>query len=232
MTAAAHGTTVTGALVAVAALGYAQLTLPAQPLISDYVLISGGPAPVLIGMLALAGACLSLGYALAATEPGRSAATRVLLLAATAGLMLSAVFPTDTSELKSLSGEIHRWAAAVVFTALPVAGWALARGRTALPRWNAVRALSVTAALTLAVYLAAHPASFVSSWIDGAAYYGLLERALVLADIALVVAMSVAARRSVTGVPATVPAHEPAHEPACASGSEPGSGSRDERLAA
>ncbi|SEM14501.1 DUF998 domain-containing protein [Nonomuraea pusilla] len=199
--------TVIGALVAAAALAYAQLTLPAQTLVSDYALVTGGMLPILVGMLALAAACLSLAYGLAAAEPSRSAATRVLLVASAAGLMLSAVFPTDPtpSDVSTLSGEIHRWSAALVFTALPVAGWTLARGRAALPRWNLVRAMSVTSALTLAVYLAAHPASFTSPLIGGAAYYGLLERALVLAEIALVVLMasaSGAARGAVQAGPA------------------------------
>ncbi|WP_336215637.1 DUF998 domain-containing protein [Nonomuraea sp. LPB2021202275-12-8] len=212
--------TVTGALVAVLALGYAQLALPAQPLLSDYALVSGGLLPVLLGMLALAVACLSLAYGLAAAgDPGRTAATRVLLVAAAGGLMMSAMFPTDpgNSPIDSLSGEIHRWAAAVVFTTLPVAGWTLARGRAALPRWNAVRAMSVTSVLALAVYLAAHPASFTSPWIGGDAYYGLLERALVLAEIALIVTMALACRQ------------RPA---ATASTTVTESSARDERLAA
>jgi hypothetical protein len=216
MKAAGHVTRA-GALVALLAFAYAELVLPARPLVSDYALVPGGLLPVVIGMLALAAACLSLAYGLAAGEPGRTAATRVLLLAAAGGLMLSAMFPTDASVIKSLSGEIHRWAAAVVFTTLPVAGWSLARGRARLPRWNAVKALSVTSVLALGVYLAAHPASFTSPWIGGESYYGLLERALVLAEIGLIAAMTLAFRqRQVTAVPLAA-----ADAPA-----------RDERLAA
>lgn len=185
---------VAGATTAAGALGYAQAALPEQPLISDYALVPGGMLPMLAGTLALAAACLSLAYGLAAREPARTAATRVLLLACAAGLMLSALFPTDPgmSETSTLTGEIHRWSAAVVFTALPVAGWTLARGRAAAARWSAVRALSVTSGLTLAAYLAAHPATPTSSLINGAAYYGLLERGLVLAEIVLVVVMALA----------------------------------------
>ena len=209
--------TLAGVLVALLAFAYAEFTLPAQPLISHYVLVPGGLLPVVIGMLALATACLSLAYGLAISDPGPTAATRVLLLAAAGGLMLSAVFPTDASVIKSMSGEIHRWAAAVVFTTLPVAGWSLARGRAPLPRWNAVKALSVTSVLALGVYLAAHPASFTSPWIGGESYYGLLERALVLAEIGLIAAMTLAFRqRQVTAVPLAA-----ADAPA-----------RDERLAA
>lgn len=193
----AETTALAGTLTAGAALGYAQFMLPEQTLVSDYALVPGGLPPILIGMLALAAACLSLSYGLAAREPARAAATRLLLLAAAAGLMLSAVFPTDpgTQDVGSMAGEIHRWASAIVFTALPVAGWTLARGREALPVWNRIRALSVTSALVLAVYLAAHPASLTSPLINGSAYYGLLERGVVLAEIVLMVCMATALRR-------------------------------------
>ncbi|MGN9782132.1 DUF998 domain-containing protein [Nonomuraea sp. ZG12] len=210
--------TVAGTLVALLAFGYAEFMLPDRPLLSDYALVSGGLLPVVIGMLALASACLSLAYGLATGEPGRTAATRVLLLAAAGGLMLCALFPTDATVIKSASGEIHRWAGAVVFTTLPVAAWGLARGRAALPRWTAVKALSVTSAVALAVYLAAHPASFTSPWIGGEAYYGLLQRGLVLTEVVLVAAMAVAfmIRRTVMAPPVT--------------GAAPAA--RDERLAA
>lgn len=203
------------AVVSVIALAYVHVVLPMQTLISDYALLSGGLAPVMGGMLALAAACVFLAYGLAVREPGKSAATRVLLVAAAAGLMLSAVFPTDPGTgVGSLAGEIHRWGAAVVFTALPVAGWVLARGRTAGPRWHLVRSLSLTSALTLAAYLAAHPASITSSFIDGVAYYGLLERGLVLAEIVLVAVMAFAAAREHKPAVAIVPVAEPVSEPA------------------
>lgn len=195
-----------GPLACLSVLGYAHLALPAQTLVSDYALIDGGTPLIIGGTLALAAGCLSLAYGLTVREPSRSAAARVLLVAATGGLMLSALFPTDPSAgVSSLTGEIHRWSSAVVFTSLPVAGWSLARGRAALPRWNLVRSLSVTSALALGVYLGAHPGSVVSTMIGGSAYYGLLERGLLVAEIALIVSMGVAALRQ-GGVSAAVPA--------------------------
>ncbi|TMR88892.1 DUF998 domain-containing protein [Nonomuraea basaltis] len=226
--------TVTGTVVSACALAYAQVALPAQPLLSDYALVSGGLVPVLIGMLALAAACLCLAYGLASADPVRTAATRVLLLAGAAGLMMSAIFPTDpgTSQVGSLTGEIHRWAAAVVFTSLPVAGWTLARGRAAAPRWNAVRAVSVASAVTLAAYLAAHPASITSPLIDGAAYYGLLERAVVLAEMVLLAAMALAATAGRPAARTQTTPTRPAEPAGSAETSEGGRPDRPERLAA
>jgi uncharacterized protein DUF998 len=221
--------TVIGTAVSACALAYAQVALPAQVLLSDYALLSGGVVPVLIGMLALAGACLCLAYGLAATDPLRTAATRVLLLAGAAGLMMSAIFPTDpgTSQVGTLSGEIHRWSAAVVFTSLPVAGWVLARGRAATPRWNAVRAMSVASGLTLAVYLAAHPATLTSTLINGGAYYGLMERGVVLAEMVLLMAMALAIGGVRTGVKTEVAPAEPTRTREPAETREP-----EQRLAA
>ncbi|NUR89275.1 MAG: DUF998 domain-containing protein [Nonomuraea sp.] len=215
---------VAGAVTAAGALGYAQVSLPEQPLISDYALVPGGLLPMLIGTLALAAACLSLAYGLAAREPARTAATRVLLLAGAAGLMLTALFPTDPgmSSISTLSGEVHRWSAALVFTALPVAGWTLARGRAAAVRWSAVKALSVTSGLTLAAYLAAHPATVTSPLINGSAYYGLLERGVVLAEIVLVVVMAVA----------SVPGRAVARTEGTRATGAPASQERPQRLAA
>ncbi|GAA3715434.1 hypothetical protein GCM10022224_096320 [Nonomuraea antimicrobica] len=206
--------TIAGTLVSAGALAYAQVALPSQILLSDYALVSGGLAPVVVGMLALAGACLCLAYGLAATDPARTAATRVLLLAGAAGLTMSVIFPTDpgTSQVGSVSGEIHRWSAAVVFTSLPVAGWTLARGRRPAPRWNAVRAMSVSSAVALAVYLASHPATLTSPLINGGAYYGLLERAVVLAEMGLLIAMALAiaaGRRAARSRPAPATADRP-----------------------
>ncbi|MGW4476337.1 DUF998 domain-containing protein [Nonomuraea sp. NPDC004354] len=217
------------AVVCLAALAHAHLALPAQPLVSDYALVPGGMPLVVVGMTALASGCLFLAYGLAVNDPARTAATRLLMIAAAAGLMLSAVFPTDPGAAKSLSGELHRWASAVVFTSLPVAGWSLARGRAALPRWNLVRSLAVTSVITLAVYLAAHPATLTSPLIGGAAYYGLMERALIVAEIVLVVAMGLAAYLDFR-LPAAVPV--PGRKPGAVKAPEAGPAAVDRARAA
>ena len=108
----------------------------------------------------------------------------MLLLAAAPGLMLSAVFPTDPAPgVGSIGGEIHRWSAAVVFTTLP---WPAGCSAAAPANRAAVGRQRVLSVVFLAGFLAAHPASFTSDLIGGAAYYGLLERALVLAEITLI----------------------------------------------
>ncbi|WP_449066774.1 DUF998 domain-containing protein, partial [Planomonospora algeriensis] len=84
--------------------------------------------------------------------------------------------------MTSIAGEIHRWSAAVVFTALPCAGRLLGRGSGGV----ALPAVSAACVALLAVFLAAHPGSPVAETIGGPDYYGLVERLLLLAEITLV----------------------------------------------
>ncbi|MBG0821399.1 DUF998 domain-containing protein [Planomonospora sp. ID91781] len=177
-----------GAVLAAVAMGYAHLAAggavdPMGDLVSDYALHDATAWALVGGTLALASACLWTAYGLARTDPARSAAARVLLVAGALGLLLTAVFPTDAAPgVTSIAGEIHRWSAAVVFTALPCAGRLLGRrsGGVALP------AVSAACVALLALFLAAHPGSPIAEPIGGPGYYGLVERLLLLAEITLV----------------------------------------------
>ncbi|MFB9878317.1 DUF998 domain-containing protein [Planobispora siamensis] len=177
-----------GAVLALVAMVYAHLAAggavdPMNELISDYALLDGTAWALVLGTLALASGCLWTAYGLTGTDPAGSAAARVLLVAGALGLLLTASFPTDAApDVVSITGEIHRWSAAVVFTALPCAGWMLARRS----RDTALLTVSAASVVLLAAFLAAHPGSLTADLIGGAAYYGLVERLLMLAEIALV----------------------------------------------
>ncbi|WP_214105947.1 DUF998 domain-containing protein [Acrocarpospora catenulata] len=176
------------AVMGVLHLAFPGVVDPLSGLLSDYALGDRTGALFLLGMLALAAGSCAAAYTLAQWDPIRSAAARVLLLVASAGLVLSALFPTDPApDVSSLSGEIHRWSTALVFTAIPGAGWILARqSRRPLPL---VRALSLASVMILASFLLSHPGSPVAELLGGPAFYGLLERALVVAEIALLIVM-------------------------------------------
>ncbi|AWS41266.1 DUF998 domain-containing protein [Streptosporangium sp. 'caverna'] len=177
-----------GAAFALAAMAYAHVAAadtvnPASGLISDYALVGTSAWALVGGTIMLAMGSLWTAFGLARVDPARSAAARVLLLAAALGLLLTAGFPTDSApDVVSIGGEIHRWSAAVVFTALPCAGWMLGR-RSSDRALSAVSALSV---VFLAAFLAAHPGSLTADLIDGSEYYGLIERLLVLTEIVLI----------------------------------------------
>jgi hypothetical protein len=177
-----------GAALALAAMAYAHVAAagtvnPASGLISDYALVGTSAWALVGGTIMLAMGSLWTAFGLTRVDPARSAAARVLLLAAALGLLLTAGFPTDSApDVVSIGGEIHRWSAAVVFTALPCAGWMLGRR-------SGDRALSVVSTLSvvfLAAFLAAHPGSLTADLIDGSDYYGLIERLLVLTEIVLI----------------------------------------------
>ncbi|MFF4410896.1 DUF998 domain-containing protein [Streptosporangium sp. NPDC001559] len=195
---------VAAALLAVAATLYAHVAAgqvdPMTTLISDYALLGASAPAMVLGTIALAVGSVWVSYGLARVDPARSAAARVLFLAGAVGLLLTAAFTTDTaSGAVSAGGEIHRWSAAVVFTALPCAGWLLGR-RFRNPLLSVVSVLSV---VLLAAFLAAHPGSLVSSLIEGPGYYGLLQRLLVLSDalVVLLAALGLGGRGETSRVP-------------------------------
>jgi hypothetical protein len=193
-----------GSLAALAAMVYAHLlpdtgVSPLTAPVSDYALSGEGRAAIMAGTLMLAMGCLWSVYGMAQTDPARTAATRVLLTAASLGLVLTAIFPADpVPGFASTGGELHRWAAALVFTGIPCAAWMLARDRPAHPRWILLKATAVISILVLAAFLAAHPSSPTSDLIGGAAYHGLLQRLLLLSDIALLLMTALAVPLTVT----------------------------------
>ncbi|MEU8206299.1 DUF998 domain-containing protein [Streptosporangium sp. NPDC049046] len=179
---------VAGPLVALAAMGYAHLVAadtvnPMGGLISDYALRDGSAWAMVVGTTALAMGCLWVAYLLVRVEPVRGAAARALFVASALGLLLTAAFPTDAAPgVVSVAGEIHRWSAAVVLTALPCAGWMLGRRSGNGP----LAAVSVFSTGLLVWFLAAHPGSLVSELIEGADHYGLAQRLLVLSQMTLI----------------------------------------------
>ncbi|GII91463.1 DUF998 domain-containing protein [Sinosporangium siamense] len=156
-----------------------------------------------VGSLVLAGGCLAVAYRLALSEPVRGAASRVLLVAVAAGLVLAVIFPEGPGP----GTEIHPWATALVVTGLPCAAWMLARGRAPHMLWWVLRAASVSAVLLLAVMLAARPGSVLSDLLVGTAPMDLLERALVVVELVLVPLMAFAVFR-----PPAQPAPENHHD--------------------
>ncbi|WP_066373570.1 DUF998 domain-containing protein [Herbidospora mongoliensis] len=177
---------------------------PMTGLLSDYAVTSTMTETVFaLGMMALAAGCVATSWTLTRFDPSRTAATRVLLIIAAAGLVLATVFPTDVSTtVTSLSGEIHRWSTAAVFTSLPVAGWILTR-RGPL---GAAGLLARASGVILACYLLSHPTSPVSALIGGETYFGLLERIVVVLEIFLVIALANVGK---VGLRAFTPAKQP-----------------------
>ncbi|GAB3851097.1 hypothetical protein GCM10029963_38370 [Micromonospora andamanensis] len=162
---------------------------PVSLTVSDYAVSDSGGV-IHVAMLLLAGASAVLIPALGRLDhresggpapvehPGRAA--EWLLAVWAGGLLVSGLVPTNPPGTDmGTAAYVHRYASVVAFLALPVAGWLLA---ARLPngaragRW--LRALTVTS-LLLAVVMA------WSAYPGDRAYYGLIERALILAEVAL-----------------------------------------------
>jgi Protein of unknown function (DUF998) len=111
------------------------------------------------------------------------------------GIVLVALFPTDIVGAGSLSAQIHRYAAAVVMFAVPVAALVVAaalRGRPELTAWR--RVLLAGAAATIGVVIVTGVAIFLPSFFEPAR--GLIQRSLLLCELVLLALLVYLPRRA------------------------------------
>ena len=189
----ARGTVVLGSASAAALLTYMVAALPDRLLLSEYVHVPGGLVPFVGGLLALALAV----FAAARLVQVRDAAAAAVLRVSGAAAVLAAAFPTDATRLAlpSLSAQVHRYAALVVFVGLPLAGWLLARtavGGSA----RLVRGLAALSAVAVVATLLLHPSSPVVPLLGHPGWEGIAQRAMAAADVALVGALAGGVRAS------------------------------------
>ncbi|MFF0718559.1 DUF998 domain-containing protein [Micromonospora sp. NPDC003816] len=169
---------------------------PLSLTVSDYAVSESGGA-IHLAMLTLGGASAVLVLGLrrldrpGGTGRGRVGAAQVLLAAWAGGLLLAGLVPTNPPGTEmDTAAYLHRYASVVAFLALPLAGWLIAAqlpttARTAstarTARW--LRALAVASLLLAA-------AMIWSAYPGDRAYYGLIERALILAEVALLTVLA------------------------------------------
>ncbi|MER7330282.1 MULTISPECIES: DUF998 domain-containing protein [unclassified Micromonospora] len=154
--------------------------------VSDFAVSDrGGVIDAAMVVLAAATAVLLPGLRHAhrspAARPGRAA--ELLLAAWIGGLLLAAVVPTNEPGLPmDTAAYVHRYASVVAFLALPLAGWLLAARLPAGAR--AVRGLTlVSLALAAAMVWSAYPGDRL--------LLGLVERLLILAEVAVLAVVAV-----------------------------------------
>ncbi|MFC6094119.1 DUF998 domain-containing protein [Saccharothrix lopnurensis] len=168
---------------------------PVRHTVSDYIFVDGGS--VLLGAAALLLSAASVGLLVVLVRSGlpRRGPVSWLLGLWAAGLAVAAVFPTDpTGVPTSFSGAVHRYAGAVMFAALPLAGWLVSRTFTAN---TAVRRFSVAAGITSVAFMLSHVALVRPD--GGAVLLGLFERVLFVLLYGLLFALAaVAVRRGVS----------------------------------
>jgi hypothetical protein len=180
---------------------------PLSLTVSDYAVSeSGGAIHLAMLTLAAASAVLVLGLRrLGGSGPstgtgrGRLGTAQVLLAAWAGGLLLAGLIPTNPPGTEmGTAAYVHRYASVVAFLALPLAGWLIAAqlpatARTAGTASTARAALWLRALAVASLLLAA--AMIWSAYPGDRAYYGLIERALILAEVALLTVLATAGGR-------------------------------------
>lgn len=161
--------------------------------VSDYAWHRGGRPlfTVALVLLLATAAALAIAARLAALPRGPLVSTFFLLW--TAGVAVVLVFRSNIdAAAPTVSGEIHRAAGAVLFTSLPLAAWTLSARLRTEPRWltaaPVLRRCAIAGVLTAGGFGAAQ----VVSWLPA----GLLERAALLAEFAIIATMAVVLGRA------------------------------------
>ncbi|MGN9764636.1 DUF998 domain-containing protein [Micromonospora sp. SD12] len=162
--------------------------------VSDFAVSDrGGVIDAAMVVLAAATAVLlpALWRAHRPSDAGPKRAAEALLAAWVGGLLLAAVVPTNQPGLPmDAAAYVHRYASVVAFLALPVAGWLLAR-RLPGAAGRRVRGLATASvALAAAMVWSAYPGDRL--------LLGLVERLLILTEVAMLVVVAVALLRRVT----------------------------------
>jgi len=176
---------------------------PLKLTISDYALSNRG-VTIEIAMVALALGAPALLAGLRAAGVAVRGLPTFLLSIWSVGLLISAIIPTDPPEMATMSTAalIHRYASVAAFVALPIAAAVLAARFTGMGERLAstVRRLCVTCAVGVALlWYVAFP--------GGRVMMGLVERSLVLVEIAILAVLSIGVfRASRTTKPATATA--------------------------
>ncbi|GAA1355314.1 DUF998 domain-containing protein [Saccharothrix algeriensis] len=187
---------VAGLVLSLLPIGYLHVVAvgelsPISHTISDYIFVANGSGLLAVTALSLAAASVALLVVLVRRGLPRRGPVAVLMGLWAAGLAVAAVFPTDpTGAPTSFSGAVHRYAGAVMFASLPLAGYLISRRFISC---TAVRRFSVAAGITSLAFMASH----VTLSYEGAVLLGLFERVLFALLYGLLFALAAAVGREV-----------------------------------
>ncbi|MGH3647549.1 MAG: DUF998 domain-containing protein [Micromonosporaceae bacterium] len=189
---------------------------PVADTVSSYVHSGGGTA------LAVSASALAVGFGvllagLAAAGLRFDATTRAL--AAIWGLALLAIawFPADLpNSTRTLSGLVHNWAGAAVFSCLPLASWRISGALAGAWRRVAgtVRRLAAAAGGAFLGFLVTHPP--VNRWYGAGPMHGLGERILLALQLGIVLVLATALLQLTDTDPPSAAVSRAVHPPAAA----------------
>lgn len=153
---------------------------------SDYVFVPGVGWMFGAAVLCMCVAGIGAAAGLAAIRLLDGTLLRALLGLAVLGSLLAALFPTDLGESLSVSAQIHRYAAGVVFFCVPIAAVLVARQLTQVGYLGRDRRLLYGSALVTAVVLALFMTSHLGLMPEALRdLNGLFQRMLFVLELAL-----------------------------------------------
>ncbi|GAB1508377.1 DUF998 domain-containing protein [Actinophytocola sp. KF-1] len=151
---------------------------PMNTTMSDYVFVPGAGWMFPAALLAMCVAGIGAGVGLAAKGLLRGVLPKLSLGLALLGLFLAAVFPTDLGDVSlTLSAQIHRYAAGVVFFCVPITAVLVARR---MERRRALHVGATVASVLLALFLTCHMGPMPDALGEMS---GLLQRLLFVSEL-------------------------------------------------
>ncbi len=170
---------------------------PLHTTVSDYVSVPGGGAFLALSTVALALATALLPAQLALAGRPVPAIAKIGLVLGCVGLFASVAFPTNVlGAAVDEATVLHRYAAALFFLAVPMVAAALARaGLGRGLRWAAVLSVLVGVAFLISHIPLVFPDLPHADLIGTLLPRGLVERILLLVDVATIAMISNSARQ-------------------------------------
>ncbi|MFC4853160.1 DUF998 domain-containing protein [Actinophytocola glycyrrhizae] len=151
---------------------------PLNTTMSDYVFVPGAGWMFPAALLAMCVAGVGVAVGLAARGLLHGVLPKLALSLAMLGLLLAAVFPTDLGAVSvTLSAQIHRYAAGVVFFCVPITAVLIARR---LERRRALYVGAAVATVLLTLFLTCHLGPMPDALGE---LSGLLQRLLFVAEL-------------------------------------------------
>jgi len=154
---------------------------PLDTTMSDYVFVDGVGWLFPASLLAMCVAGVGVVMGLSARGLLRGTVGRLAMGLTMLGLLLAAAFRTDLGESLSMSAQIHRYAAGVVFFCVPIAVLAVAR-ELAAPARKSLHAGVIVAVALLTLFLTCHLGPMPDAIGD---LSGLIQRLLFVAELVL-----------------------------------------------
>jgi hypothetical protein len=167
---------------------------PLHTTVSDYVSVPGGAAFLALSTIALALATALLPAQLGIAGRQVPTVAKIAMVVGCVGLFASVVFPTNAlGTAADESTVLHRYAAALFFVAVPIIAAALARADRRMRR-SALLSVLVGIAFLISHIPLVFPDFPHAELIGTVLPRGLVERILLLVDIATVAVISHSAR--------------------------------------